>query len=241
MARHRRRPVRRGRHRAPSPFARRAMLPALAAGAVLAAAVTAALEAPPLPAASSPAPAWSADPPVPPTPPTTSTRVSRPPLSATGATRPSPAPPAPPPRRPPTTRAPEPAQRPSPEPTSRAQCPTELAGTRAHVAAAGHHLVRRFDVDLSSVLGRASRSRAGSDHPAGLALDFLVDRDTGDALADYVVAHRVELAVKYVIWEQRINLGDGWRPMEDRGGITANHFDHVHVSFERDGAGGLPC
>jgi len=22
----------------------------------------------------------------------------------------------------------------------------------------------------------------------------------------------------------------GWVPMEDRGSITANHFDHVHIS-----------
>jgi hypothetical protein len=30
----------------------------------------------------------------------------------------------------------------------------------------------------------------------------------------------------------RIDSGDGWRPMEDRGSITQNHCDHVHVSFE---------
>jgi hypothetical protein len=26
--------------------------------------------------------------------------------------------------------------------------------------------------------------------------------------------------------------------MEDRGGATANHFDHVHISFERGGGSG---
>ncbi len=36
----------------------------------------------------------------------------------------------------------------------------------------------------------------------------------------------------YVIWRQRYNDGSGWDPMEDRGSITANHYDHVHVSFE---------
>ena len=40
-----------------------------------------------------------------------------------------------------------------------------------------------------------------------------------------------------MIWEQRINHGSGWKAMEDRGGVTANHFDHVHVSF-KSGAGG---
>ena len=34
-----------------------------------------------------------------------------------------------------------------------------------------------------------------------------------------------------MIWRQRINFGSGWQLMEDRGGVTANHYDHVHVSF----------
>jgi hypothetical protein len=39
-----------------------------------------------------------------------------------------------------------------------------------------------------------------------------------------------------VIWNQRINTGSGWESMEDRGGATANHEDHVHISFERGGS-----
>jgi hypothetical protein len=38
----------------------------------------------------------------------------------------------------------------------------------------------------------------------------------------------------YVIWEQKIwdsrNPGAGWKPMADRGSITQNHYDHVHIS-----------
>ena len=37
----------------------------------------------------------------------------------------------------------------------------------------------------------------------------------------------------YIIWRQRyydIRTGAGWRMMADRGGVTANHYDHVHVS-----------
>ena len=117
-------------------------------------------------------------------------------------------------------------------------CAAQLDGTRPHVARAGHHLAHRFDV--ATVYGR--HGRAGpSDHPAGLALDFMVDRATGDQLADYVLAHRDDLAVTYVIWRQRINDGAGWRRMEDRGNDTANHYDHVHVSFETEGGDGLPC
>jgi hypothetical protein len=25
--------------------------------------------------------------------------------------------------------------------------------------------------------------------------------------------------------------GGSWKAMEDRGGVTANHFDHVHVNY----------
>jgi peptidoglycan DL-endopeptidase CwlO len=54
----------------------------------------------------------------------------------------------------------------------------------------------------------------------------------GDEVAAYALAHQAEHGITYVIWRQRINLGDGWKAMEDRGSITQNHFDHVHVSFD---------
>jgi len=57
----------------------------------------------------------------------------------------------------------------------------------------------------------------------------------GDAAAAYVLAHQADYAITYVIWRQRYNQGDGWDPMEDRGSITQNHYDHVHVSFEATG------
>lgn len=107
-------------------------------------------------------------------------------------------------------------------------CSTVLAGTRPHVAKVGNHIKQRFGVD--TVGGRAPRP-GGGDHPAGLALDFMVDTATGNNLAAYVLAHQDQFGVKYVIWRQRINMGSGWSMMEDRGGPTANHYDHVHVSF----------
>ena len=66
----------------------------------------------------------------------------------------------------------------------------------------------------------------------------MVDRATGNALAACALRNQDALGVSYVIWRQRINFGSGWQPMEDRGGVTANHFDHVHVSFESGGGGG---
>ena len=82
--------------------------------------------------------------------------------------------------------------------------------------------------------------RAGDpgDHGRGKAVDFMVydDTDKGDAIADQAVYDMQSGAedISYVIWKQRIN-GDWtnyqWEAMEDRGSITANHYDHVHVSF----------
>jgi hypothetical protein len=85
------------------------------------------------------------------------------------------------------------------------------------------------------------------DHGKGMACDFMettggraaspAARAHGDAVAQYAIANGKQLGVKYVIWRQRIwniTLGDrAWRSMEDRGGITANHYDHVHLSVQR--------
>lgn len=90
-----------------------------------------------------------------------------------------------------------------------------------------------------TVLGVAGRSGA-SDHPSGRALDFMVDRATGDRLAACALRNREELGISYLIWRQRIDTGSGFRAMPDRGGATANHFDHVHISFERGAVTGSP-
>ncbi len=82
------------------------------------------------------------------------------------------------------------------------------------------------------LLGVGARGNA-SDHPGGYALDVMTR--SGDAIADCVLDHRDALGVSYVIWNQRINTGSGWESMEDRGGDTANHRDHVHISFDRGG------
>jgi hypothetical protein len=75
--------------------------------------------------------------------------------------------------------------------------------------------------------------RAGDwgDHGTGNAIDIMCDSGSGDAIADFILAHAAEFNVNYVIWKQRIAYpGGGWSFMEDRGSATANHYDHVHVS-----------
>lgn len=89
------------------------------------------------------------------------------------------------------------------------------------------------------MLGVGSRGNA-SDHPGGLALDFMVSKSVGDRLAACALRNKAALGITYVIWQQRINYGSGWQAMEDRGGATANHMDHVHLSFAKSAPGGKP-
>jgi hypothetical protein len=91
-----------------------------------------------------------------------------------------------------------------------------------------------------TMYGVADRGGA-SDHPDGRAVDFMVDRGTGDALAACALRNADALGITYVIWRQRINYGSGWQPMEDRGDATANHMDHVHISFGSGSAGAPPA
>ncbi|MGH3434019.1 MAG: hypothetical protein ACRDQB_14410, partial [Thermocrispum sp.] len=107
-------------------------------------------------------------------------------------------------------------------------CSTDLDGTVAPVAQVGNHVLSKFDVDSAG--GRAGRA-GSSDHPSGLAIDFMVDPQAGNEVADYVLQHQQQFGVTYVIWQQRYNDGSGWSTMQDRGSPTANHMDHVHVSF----------
>ncbi|MEV4455611.1 hypothetical protein [Microbispora sp. NPDC049633] len=81
------------------------------------------------------------------------------------------------------------------------------------------------------------------EHGKGRACDFMmsgggrmpdaVAKERGDALAQWCIQHASEYGIMYIIWQQRfydMRTGAGWRMMSDRGGITANHYDHVHVS-----------
>jgi len=62
-----------------------------------------------------------------------------------------------------------------------------------------------------------------------------------NSLAEYCASNTRSLGLKYVIWRQRINSGSGWRNMADRGGITANHYDHVHITFSGSSCSGKNC
>jgi hypothetical protein len=121
-----------------------------------------------------------------------------------------------------------------------ADCGLDLSGlgavTRGARTAAQFLGCRFGEPTTYGVAGRAGTS----DHPSGKALDFMVDPATGDRLAACALENIDAFGITYVIWEQRINYGSGWERMEDRGGATANHMDHVHVSFGSGAGDGPP-
>ncbi|MFD9961548.1 hypothetical protein [Amycolatopsis sp. NPDC058986] len=165
-----------------------------------------------------------------PPPPTSSASSTAPPPPTTSAT-PTSTTSSPPP--PPTTATPKTSATPEP-----ASCSTTLAGTKPHVAQVGNHVKAKFGV---KTVGGANGRGGGGEHPLGLALDFMVDTATGNQLAEYVLANQKAFGVTYVIWRQRYNDGSGWSMMEDRGGTTANHYDHVHVSFSPSAKVSVTC
>ncbi|SMO97900.1 hypothetical protein SAMN06273567_11225 [Geodermatophilus aquaeductus] len=114
---------------------------------------------------------------------------------------------------------------------------TNTAGSvKPQVQAAANTVVSNVPGADGITLGgtRASAADPGG-HPSGLALDYMVMTDAalGDAIVAYHRAHWDELGVDYLIWQQRMlsSPNGSWSTMEDRGGTTANHYDHVHVNY----------
>ncbi len=105
--------------------------------------------------------------------------------------------------------------------------------------------VSAFKDEVAGIYGITSFStyRAGDsgDHGKGLAVDFMVPDSSalGDQVAQYAISNMGAKNISYVIWKQRFYApfdsiygpAYTWNPMPDRGSATANHYDHVHVSF----------
>ena len=105
-----------------------------------------------------------------------------------------------------------------------------LGPVKPHVRAVAEALGPKYGV--GTIYGWGTRGNA-TEHDDGLALDFMTSN--GGLLAENLRANASRYGVTYVIWNQKIwsvaRSGEGWRGMEDRGSTTANHKDHVHVSF----------
>ena len=114
---------------------------------------------------------------------------------------------------------------------------SENAGLQPQTAA--------FKEEVANLFGITSFSgyRPGDpgDHGKGLAIDFMVPVSSalGDQIADYAIQNMASRGINYIIWKQRFyapfdsKYGPAytWNPMPDRGSVTENHYDHVHVSM----------
>lgn len=99
--------------------------------------------------------------------------------------------------------------------------------------------VQAFADDCQEATGVTSYGTyAGHDPSPDRALDIFATRAGGDAVAEFAVDNLERYGITYVIWWQRIynpSIAPYWRDMADRDSITANHKDHVHISFEPTG------
>lgn len=116
-----------------------------------------------------------------------------------------------------------------------------FGGVKPWMASVAHHIQDKFHV--KTVYGVESGSVPGSQHPLGEAADFMIDGDLalGDRIAADILANWRDYDALYVIFRQRINEGNGWMLMEDRGSPNANHFTHVHLSVKAQPTAGLAC
>ena len=79
------------------------------------------------------------------------------------------------------------------------------------------------------------------DHGKGRAVDVMVPvgSEVGNQVAQYAVDNIANAGISYVIYRQHFyapvdNIygpANTWNQMPDRGSITENHYDHIHISF----------
>ena len=114
---------------------------------------------------------------------------------------------------------------------------SENAGLQPQTAAFKEEIANLFGITSFS----GYRPGDSGDHGKGLAIDFMVPVNSalGDQIAEYAVQNMASRGINYIIWKQRFyapydsKYGPAytWNPMPDRGSVTENHYDHVHVSM----------
>ena len=114
---------------------------------------------------------------------------------------------------------------------------SENAGLQPQTAAFKEEIANLFGITSFS----GYRPGDSGDHGKGLAIDFMVPVSSalGDQIADYAIQNMATRGINYIIWKQRFyapydsKYGPAytWNPMPDRGSVTENHYDHVHVSM----------
>ena len=114
---------------------------------------------------------------------------------------------------------------------------SENAGLQPQTAAFKEEIANLFGITSFS----GYRPGDSGDHGKGLAIDFMVPEgsELGDKIAEYAIQNMVSRGISYIIWKQRFYApfdskygpANTWNPMPDRGSVTENHYDHVHVSM----------
>ena len=114
---------------------------------------------------------------------------------------------------------------------------SENAGLQPQTAAFKEEVAKLYGITSFS----GYRPGDPGDHGKGLAIDFMVPVSSalGDQVAEYAIQNMASRGINYIIWKQRFyapydsKYGPAytWNPMPDRGSVTENHYDHVHVSM----------
>ncbi|CIT42960.1 LysM peptidoglycan-binding domain-containing protein [Streptococcus pneumoniae] len=114
---------------------------------------------------------------------------------------------------------------------------SENAGLQPQTAAFKEEIANLFGITSFS----GYRPGDSGDHGKGLAIDFMVPErsELGDKIAEYAIQNMASRGISYIIWKQRFYApfdskygpANTWNPMPDRGSVTENHYDHVHVSM----------
>ena len=110
-------------------------------------------------------------------------------------------------------------------------------GLRPQTAALKEEIAAKYGITEFSLY----RPGDSGDHGKGLAADFIVGDNTelGNQVAADVTSNMTERGISYVIWQQQFYApfesiygpANTWNQMPDRGSVTENHYDHVHVSM----------
>lgn len=130
-----------------------------------------------------------------------------------------------------------------PEVTAAELADPAMNGLTPHTKKMKVALAKKFGITSFSLFRAGDDDGTGHGHNSGMAVDFMVPVSSaqGDQLAEYLTKHMDELGVYYIIWKQKYYMAQNniygpantWNIMPDRGGVTANHYDHVHVSFKK--------
>ena len=144
-----------------------------------------------------------------------------------------------------------PAEQPAAEPAATSEASSEAPAVQPasmNTLPTDPHLqpqAEAFRQDVAAQFGLTDiggyREGDPQDHGQGLAVDVMVPvgSEVGNQVAQYAVDNISNAGISYIIYRQQFyapvdNIygpANTWNQMPDRGSITENHYDHVHVSF----------